>query len=291
MFEYFIDIQCPIQRKKSPQEFMRTAKIRRYAEVFESKRAELAAVGESIDEQVIVLAFPVKTGWFRSSNEVKAKDLFKIRNELEKSAGPICEKCPINIAGCTLGCCAAITYPISDAGEQWLMDHFNPPDGEKGYLPYHIRDSKVTGAYVDTRRPGPRGEEPYLYASPKAIYKRVSADGPEYSSSQILEFLSGCQPKILTATLYGLCIDFNVVNLEPSDKAMLFLHTAAEHTGIEVSAEDTQKITELRMRLAKKLDLVNPPQADDEDSVNDLKGFLASCWLAYLCGMPLRVDI
>ncbi|MBI1785439.1 hypothetical protein HYR69_09880 [Candidatus Sumerlaeota bacterium] len=187
-----------------------------------------------------------------------------------------------------LGCGGTISYPISHKAEEWFMNQFNPPDGEKGFVAHHIKANRLTGSRMDARRPGVSANGP-VFSSDIPVVKRLSAQGNPISSSQIFEFIFGCSPALLPITLLGLGTDFRIAELSDKDRKELnMIESMNQMMGSDGRGRDA---------FAKsKAAIVNryPPaiklQSEDDTSIQQLKRFFGLGWIAYMSGHPLAID-
>ncbi len=100
-----------------------------------------------------------------------------------------CVNCPANRAGTPFGCIGTINYPISEAGERWLLDQL---PGSAHPLPYMllqraIREMGYTGESANALR----GEQGIFFDALHPLSRDLEA--MQVSSDQVFEmlFLSG----------------------------------------------------------------------------------------------------
>ena len=102
-----------------------------------------------------------------------------------------CVGCPANVLGEPYGCYAAIHYPISAAGEAWLISRIQPP-GTMGAIMCadYISEFGVTGERTKQLRQTGHFES---RQAPKAVLKKGFLKSVSVSADQLFEamFLSG----------------------------------------------------------------------------------------------------
>jgi hypothetical protein len=79
--------------------------------------------------------------------------------DLVASAAPLdaqakhCQGCPANFLGTPYGCYGGLRYPVSAAGETWLVSRLQPADSPGGFMLLSaIRDFKYDGAPIKRMR-------------------------------------------------------------------------------------------------------------------------------------------
>jgi hypothetical protein len=270
--EYILNIECPLQKGIKSVQFMRMRKIRSALNLLESRKEEFVKDGKNFDEVEVRLPYPID--FIDESNcSLTVAQLREAWIEIVEVAGQICPGCRVNIWGeDMLGCYGAINYPISRYAEEWLMARLNPPDKDQGYLPVHIRSNMCTGKEIDRKRSisNPGFESIFEGLSP--VLKKIPPSSLELSSSQVFEFILGCQPEILPIALFEICIDFGILagpaNILTELRAIFCME---QITGL---GEDMQKkkknlLADFRFTLFLK--------EGDDRSVSDLKHFFYAC--------------
>lgn len=223
-FDYFPRVNCEIQAPRSDFEFIQRAKIQVHAggavEIINEKPE---AEREAALQDKIRLSYPIQT-LLGSRTELTLAELIETWERIARKSMPLCEKCPLNADGTPLGCWGCFNYPISQAGEEWLMDRFQPP--RDSYLAARIKDSGVTGERLDKARiePDPKrdGAKFSVFMPPGPVEKSV--EGERITSSMILEYLIDCRPSLDSPTMLGLLWDFNATDMESSDYLVLLTH-------------------------------------------------------------------
>ena len=162
-----------------------------------------------------------------------------------ESHATACVGCPANVLGEAYGCYAAIHYPISAAGENWLISRV-PPPGTLGAIMCadYIAEFGVTGGRSRQLRQAGHFES---RQAAKAIVKKGLFKSVSVSSDQLFEamFLSG---NILSpAHCFGILLWFDAIHVEGaaagSSEALQSLTQAdavqrrAEGTRLDLGAE------------------------------------------------------
>ncbi|MEQ8822570.1 MAG: hypothetical protein RLY93_20225 [Sumerlaeia bacterium] len=306
--EFCLAIGCPLQKgMQDAQDFMRKVKLRNALEMWEEEKEERERVtGKPLHKQKMVMPYPVKTSWWlQPSREVTLKGLRNAVKPIAQAAAKACPDCPMNIAseeGGTMGCYSAIRYPISEAAEQFLIDQFQPSQGANSYLPHHILSNNIDGLGFDMRRgpmPDPseikdpaRMPPMPLVLSPKAPRKEIG-EGTSISTSQILDFMIGCQPIVMPISCLGFLNDFKALDLD--DGAYIHLNALVLMWERMRGAEGVpqEKLTEMRAAIDEILLPANfllAPQADDDPGIHGFKSFLYFCYVSLGSGAVLLVD-
>ncbi len=182
---------------------------------------------------------------------------------------PSCANCPANNVGQPFGCTGTINYPISLAGEQWLLDQL--PDNNHPLvfmlLQQAMRDMDYRGEAV-----APLREKPGVFLE--------STEGPErnldairVNGDQVFEML------FLSGPIY------------PAHGSMLLQFFGAVSRDLDADI---------------MMQLTNPPSLDwidehipflhaldgmDDPSTASLKMFFHAMYAAYCLGVPLLLDV
>lgn len=212
--DYYLHVGCPLQDPRRPRAFLESVKIRAFLEMLDGRREEIEEQqGCPLDEVGVTLGFVVPVAGGEPTNEPTVGQMRCTWREIETRARPICPDCPVNWRSRPMGCFAAISYPIGEEAERWLVERFAPPLGAQDHLVRRLVEDEISGAHLDARRPLAPDDEPSLLAAAEPARKRLTPEGPEVSSSQLLECLLSSQPTLDPRLLFSLCVDFHV--LEP----------------------------------------------------------------------------
>ncbi|MEN6627883.1 MAG: hypothetical protein ABFD69_16785 [Candidatus Sumerlaeia bacterium] len=276
-FDYFAKTQCPIQAPRDNTEFVQRAKVGAYAgQIGYTLSRQQGPEREAMLSKTMTLPFPVKT-LMGASAELTFAELVETWQRIERKSKPICEKCPVNVKGEALGCWGAISYPISQACEHWIIDHFNPPEPGPSYLLHHIREAGITGERLDNGRAELNVHEDGGYIPvllPPGPAEKI-VEGERITSSMILEYLIGCQPYLINQTLLGLLTEFNAVDLDPVSRMLMF-------GGMFTGGQGAEELKNLRFMLTDS--------PEDDRSIAQFKRFLKTCHAALVNKRKLSVD-
>ncbi len=162
--------------------------------------------------------------------ELEAKDL--------ESQAAACAGCPANVLGQAYGCYATIHYPISAAGEAWLISRVQPP-GTLGaaMCADYLSEFGVTGERAKQLRQGGNFES---RQATKATLKKGFLKSVSVSSDQLFEamFLSGNM--LSPSHCLGILLWFDAVQVEGAANSVEALHGLAATDAAERRAETTQ---------------------------------------------------
>jgi len=199
---------------------------------------------------------------------IVVQDLLDAAAELEPWA-PYCVGCPANAAGRAFGCVGTINYPLSLAGERWLLDQLPGNDYPLVFLLLQkaIHDQGYHGEAAARLR----AQEGVFLESAEAPQRSV--DGFVITGDQVFEmlFLSG--------------------HIRPAHGALLLQFFDAIYSDLEA---------DVMMQLADPpsvewIDATVPflhrPEPGDDDTVTALKAFLYALYTAYRLGVPLLLDV
>lgn len=286
-YEFFLDAGCPLQARLTPTHFMRAAKIQETLEWINQKRPQWKDQGVDAEARTMVFQYEIETPNGPRS-KLTVRELRQAYAQLiATQAHEICGDCPLNLHCDLLGCYGAIKYPISAAAEAWLIEQFDPPDGEEGYIPHHLRSGGVTGQALDQARPR-HGEPPQgLLAAAAPATRLLSREGPAISSSQLIEYLLACMPTIQPITLFGLCVDFHAIGLS-DDERMEFNYAFALESRLG-SKKYQSGMGDFRQKL-QQIPFMMQLAVGDDPSIQQFKSFFMHCWVGCLSGSGLAVD-
>lgn len=196
---------------------------------------------------------------------IVVQDLLDQAAELERVAHH-CAGCPANRLGRPFGCCGFIQYPLSGAGEAWLLNQLPTPDDALVWLLLKrgIEDFQYDGANIAHLR---RSAAIY-FEDQQAPVRRLG----EFSinADQLFEML------------------FAVGDIVPNHAGvlLLFLHAiprdlqADEIMGISPAKEDAEARYPFRYQA----------QAEDDVTSSELKEFLHALYTSWRLNVPLRID-
>ncbi len=197
---------------------------------------------------------------------VMVKDLLEAASELSPLAYH-CQGCPANRAGSAWGCLGQIEYPISRAGELWLLNQL------------------------------PKTEEPLPWLLLRESLRELNSDG-----GQVLALRGAERPYFEEAgTLLRKLGEFSITNnqifemlflrghLTPAYAAMLLLFFGAIDRDLE--ADDIMALSKSPEDAFERHPLVLRPAPDDDQTITQFKQFLMALYLAWGLNVRLLLDV
>jgi hypothetical protein len=180
-----------------------------------------------------------------------------------------CIGCPANVSGTPFGCIGAISYPISAAGERWLLDQLPGIDQplvwlllrqgiqELGYDGEPVKPLRANSTYFEERRVAGRDLIEFIM-----------------TANQVFEML------------------FLLGNLQPAHAGALLLLFNA----ISRDVETPQIVQITTNRLSTDEIALNYPfqmviQPDDDKTVAELKAFFYALYRAWSLKLALLLDV
>ena len=199
---------------------------------------------------------------------VVVQEMLDLAAELEPLA-KYCVGCPANISGAPFGCIGAIAYPISAAGERWLLDQLPGTDQplvwlllrqgvqELGYDGESVKPLRATTTYFEERRVAGRDMVEFVM-----------------TANQVFEML------------------FLLGNIQPSHAGVLLLlynaipreidaGTIVQIMNRQINAEDIARDYPFQMKI----------QPDDDKTVAELKAFFYTLYRAWSLNVALLLDV
>lgn len=186
-----------------------------------------------------------------------------------------CYGCPVNRTNEPFGCVSSINYPLSEAGELWLLRQL--PRSGSPLLHILLRGIEEYNYDGETARPLRHQEGVYMVSHDTLARPYVEEDNI-ITSDQIFEML------FMVGTIQAghaamLLLFFNIIprdDLTPDDIFWLM-------NGGIISAEADG--------VADELPLVLAFSEEDDSTVRDFKHFFHALYLAYGQGVGLQIDI
>ena len=182
---------------------------------------------------------------------------------------PECAPCPANVGRRAFGCTGAINYPLSEAGERWLLEQL--PDNEHPLLfmllGRALRDMGYGGEQGAALRAQPgvflaSAQAPVrdlgaLTVSGNQVFEMLFLSGPIYPAhgTLLLQFFGAVPP--------DLDADIMMQLAEPPSQAWIDAH----------------------------LPFLHAPHPRDDSTVGALKAFFHALYVAYCLGVPLLLDV
>jgi hypothetical protein len=196
---------------------------------------------------------------------IVVQDLIDAREELD-SVAHHCEGCPANRVGKPFGCFGFVHYPISSNGERWLLDSLPVPDEALTWLLLRkgIEEFQYDGASV---RPLREASDVYF----EERYPMTRRLG-EFSvdANQLFEMI------------------FAVGSIYPNHAGLLLLFLHAIERDMEADA--IMNITPAPFDVDIRHPFQIRHERSDDDTLYELKEFIASLYLAWKLNVPLVVD-
>ena len=180
-----------------------------------------------------------------------------------------CVGCPANVRGAPFGCVGQIEYPISAAGERWLLDQLPGIDQplvwmllrqgvqELGYDGESVRPLRANLTYFEEQRVAGRDLVEFVM-----------------SANQVFEML------------------FMLGNIQPAHAGILLLLFGAIPREIEAA-----QIVQIMNRalngddIARDYPFQMAIQQDDDRTVAELKAFFYALYCAWALNLPLLLDV
>lgn len=196
---------------------------------------------------------------------IVVQDLLDAVGELTPVAH-YCQGCPANRADRPFGCYGFIHYPISSSGEHWLLDQLPVPDEALTWLLLRkgIEEFQYDGASV---RPLRQTSDVY-FEDRNPLVRRLGEF--DIDANQLFEMI------------------FAVGTILPNHAALLLLFLHAIHRDLE--AEDIMRITPAPANVAEHHPFLIQHERSDNDTLHEIKEFLAALYLAWKLNVPLIVD-
>ena len=180
-----------------------------------------------------------------------------------------CVGCPANITGAPFGCIGAISYPISAAGERWLLDQLPGTDQpliwlllrqgiqELGYDGDSVKPLRANSTYFEERRVAGRDMVEFVITANQVF--------------EMLFLLGNLQP----AHAGALLLLFNAIPREVETAQVV------EITTNRLSADEIERDYPFQMSV----------QPDDDRTVAELKTFFYALYRAWSLRVALLLDV
>lgn len=196
------------------------------------------------------------------------QDLLDAAEELKPWA-KYCEGCPANHAGRAFGCIGVINYPLSRAGEQWLLDQLPGNDFPLVYL--LLQKAILEQGYRGEHAARLRAQSGVFMESGEAPQRSV--DGFDVTADQVFEmlFLSG--------------------HIRPAHGALLLQFFDGIYSDLDA---------DVMMQLAdppsvewidRTVPFLHRPEPGDDETIAALKQFFFALYTAFRVGVPLLLDV
>jgi len=264
--DYIIDYTCV------PKETLTTGGILERIKARERAGAVIKLFREAGDQRP-----PSEMGFEFTRNNLAGEEetrVIVVQDMLDQAAelDPLahhCAGCPANVLNRPFGCIGQIEYPISAAGERWLLDQLPGTDypliwlllrqgvQELGYDGESVRPLRANSTYFEEKRVAGRDMVEFII-----------------TANQVFEML------------------FLLGNLQPSHAgALLLLFNAIPR---EVEAAQVVQITTGVLsadQIARDYPFQMAIQPDDDRTIAALKDFFAALYRAWSLKLPLLLDV
>lgn len=180
---------------------------------------------------------------------------------------PYCEGCPANILSKPFGCVGQIEYPISVKAERWLLKQLPMPDLTLVWmlLRQGIQEFKSSGQSVNAMR---------------------APDQPFFEEQQVMARQMG-ELLINTNQLFEML--FLLGHIRPSYAAMLLIFFNAIRR--DMDADEIMALSPSPEDVLEKYPFLIQPEADDNASLTQIKGFLQALYVAWVLNVRLLLDV
>lgn len=188
---------------------------------------------------------------------------------------PHCVGCPANRTNQSFGCITTINFPISEAGEIWLLRQL--PEAGSPLLQLLQRGIDEYGYDGETARPLRQQEDVY-FESDESLGRPYVDDDLIVTTDMLFEMM------------------FMVGNIQPGHAAMLLLFFNIIPRD-ELTADDIfwlvndNTISADADRTANELPLLLKFDPDEDHTIKDFKHVLHALYIAYTLNVSLLVDI
>jgi hypothetical protein len=180
-----------------------------------------------------------------------------------------CADCPANATGEAFGCVNAIQYPLSAAGEVWLLKQLPTPDEPLPWmiLRQTVEEMGYTGASVEPLRASP------TYFRDQSMYSRDLGEF-QVTTNQIFEMI------------------FMLGHIQPAHAGVLLMLFGAIPRDMEAAelmamVNRTLSTEELHERYPFLLKV----EDDDDNTTAELKQFFKALYLAWSLNVRLLLDV
>ncbi len=262
--DYVIDLQCVPKATLSTEGILARIKAR------ERAGAIIQLYRDNGDERPpSEMGFEMARRTPDGEEEVRVvivQELLDEAAQLDPLAGH-CIGCPANRTGEPFGCFGNIPYPISRAGEVWLLKRLPVPDEPLPFLLLRqvLSDSPGLGDSVA----GTRATPGVIFETNDIFAKRV--EGLQITTNHVFDML------------------FLVGAIQPTYAAMLMLFFSVIPRDME--ADVLKNLTPAPPDFADRFPFQLVPEDADDDTTLALKNYFAALYLAYGLDVSLSLDV
>ena len=262
--DYVIDYDCVPKQRYGTEEIKERVKGRERATMMIRLYREN---GDDRPPSEIGFEFTRSTPEGTEENRlVKVQDLLDDYDEVAKVAHH-CQGCPANRTGTPFGCMGTIQYPISGAGEAWLLNQLPSIDEPLVWL---LLKQGVENFAYDGQTIARLRQQNDTYFEDKVAAQRFLGEFM-LNANQIFEMI------------------FAVGDIIPNHGAMLLLfYNAIERNDLE--AADIMALTPATVEKIKKHPFLHQVMAGDDPTTAELKGFLQAVYAAWALNVKVLID-
>lgn len=178
-----------------------------------------------------------------------------------------CAGCPANRSGEPFGCMGQVTYPISGAGEAWLLNRL--PNVDETLLWMLLRQGVRDLEYDGSTAQPLREDDTTIFADQRTIFRALGE--LVITNNQVFEMV------------------FLVGHLQPNHAGILLLFFDAIPRRLE--APDIVNIGTMPLAAREQVRFMIGPEADDDQTITELKEFLYALYLAWQLDVTLLLDV
>jgi hypothetical protein len=180
---------------------------------------------------------------------------------------PYCAGCPANRAGVPFGCMGRIAYPLSSAGEAWLLNQL--PNVDETLLWMLLRQGIKDLDYDGSAALPLREADSAIFADPRTIYRTLGE--LTVNNNQIFEMV------------------FLVGHIQPNHAGILLLFFGAVTRQLE--AQEIMAMGTMPPPQREQVPFQIGPEPGDDSTIAELKEFLYGLYLAWQLDVPLLLDV
>jgi hypothetical protein len=261
--DYVIDFACPPKRELSTMGILSRLKAR------ERAAAVIQLYRENGDQRP-----PSEMGFEmvrRTADGQEETQVIIIQNLLDEAATLTpheshCMGCPANRSGESFGCYGNLRYPVSRAGELWLLKQL--PTAETPLIFLLIREMITANRSLGEQASAIRADNRAIFETPD-VFGRV-VEGITATTNHLFELLffnQGITPS------YGVMI-------------LLFLNAIPN----QLEASELQTLTPAAPDYATQLPFALSTDPADDPTIRELKAFLETLYLAYGLDCTVSLD-
>lgn len=199
---------------------------------------------------------------------IVVQDLLDAARELDPWA-PYCSGCPANHAGRPFGCVGTINYPLSLAGERWLLDQL--PGNEHPLVFLLLQKAILEQGYRGDAGARLRAQTGIFFESSRAPERAI--DGFVVTGDQVFEmlFLSG--------------------HIRPAHGVLLLQFFDAIYSDLDADVMMQLAVPPSVEWIDQTVPFLHTPAPDDDETIRALKAFFYALYTAYRLETTLLLDV